>query len=201
MKPWPRRPDADWRNWPPTSASHLGDGTLGWPEDAPYDAILVAAGGREAPDALRQQLKVGGRLVMPIGERTGEQHLVRLTRTAADSFVEDDLGSVMFVPLIGQQGWAEEPASRAKARSFFRPRSAVPELIGRVAEPFDDVDAPIFGDLFDRFAGAQVVLLGEASHGTSEFYRARASDHPPAGGATRVHDRRGRGRLAGCRAV
>jgi protein-L-isoaspartate(D-aspartate) O-methyltransferase len=50
---------------------HLGDGTLGWPEDAPYSAILVAAGGPEAPDALKQQLKVGGRLAMPIGKRTG----------------------------------------------------------------------------------------------------------------------------------
>ena len=159
----------------PNVRVHLGDGTLGWPEDAPYDAILVAAGGPEAPDALKQQLEIGGRLVMPIGERTGEQHLVRLTRTAADSFAEDDLDAVMFVPLIGQQGWAEEPASRAKARSFFRPRSAVPELIGRAVEPFDDLDAPVFGDLFDRFAGARVVLLGEASHGTSEFYRARAA--------------------------
>jgi hypothetical protein len=96
-----------------------------------------------------------------------------LTRAAADSFAEDDLGAVMFVPLIGQQGWAEEPASRANARSFFRPRSAVPELIGRAAEPFDDLDGLVFGNLFDRFAGARVVLLGEASHGTN--YRARAA--------------------------
>ena len=50
---------------------HLGDGRLGWPDDAPYSAILVAAGDPEPPDALKQQLEVGDRLGMPIGKRTG----------------------------------------------------------------------------------------------------------------------------------
>ena len=66
----------------PDARVHLGDGTLGWPDDAPYSTILVAAGGPEAPDALKQQLEVGGRLGMPIGKRTGEQHPVRLTASS-----------------------------------------------------------------------------------------------------------------------
>ena len=56
-----------------------------------------------------------------------------------------------------------------------RPRTSIPELIRRAAEPLPDFDDPAFGALFDRFAEARVVLLGEASHGTSEFYRARAA--------------------------
>jgi protein-L-isoaspartate(D-aspartate) O-methyltransferase len=131
--------------------THVGDGTLGWVAAAPYDVILVAAGGPAVPQALKDQLDLGGRLVMPVGEQAGEQRLVRITRTGANHFEEDDLGGVVFVPLIG------EP------------------LIAQAAEPLPDLDDPAFGALFDRFAEARVVLLGEASHGTSEFYRARAA--------------------------
>ncbi|WP_428483629.1 protein-L-isoaspartate(D-aspartate) O-methyltransferase [Rhodopila sp.] len=80
-----------------------GDGTHGWPEAAPFDAILVAAGGPEVPDTLRRQLKVGGRLVMPVGEHD-DQRLVKLVRTGEDAFQQEDLGGVMFVPLIGAHG-------------------------------------------------------------------------------------------------
>ncbi len=83
----------------------LGDGTMGWPEGAPYDAILVSAGGPRVPDALLAQLRVGGRLVMPAGEGDDGQRLVRVRRTET-GVVEDDLGWVTFVPLIGEQGWA-----------------------------------------------------------------------------------------------
>jgi protein-L-isoaspartate(D-aspartate) O-methyltransferase len=81
-----------------------GDGTLGWPEEAPFDAILVAAGGPEVPHSLLQQLSIGGRLVIPIGPKS-DQRLVRVRR-GDRNFVEDDLGSVAFVPLIGEQGWS-----------------------------------------------------------------------------------------------
>jgi protein-L-isoaspartate(D-aspartate) O-methyltransferase len=84
---------------------HVGDGTLGWPEHAPYDAIVVAAGGPEVPDSLRQQLKVGGRLVMPVGGSRQTQELVRVRRVRTDEFQLQDLGGVRFVPLIGQEGW------------------------------------------------------------------------------------------------
>ncbi len=81
-----------------------GDGTLDWPEEAPFNAILVAAGGPEVPPSLRQQLSIGGRLVIPIGPKS-DQRLVRVRR-GDRNFVEDDLGSVAFVPLIGEQGWS-----------------------------------------------------------------------------------------------
>jgi len=75
-----------------------GDGTLGWPEAAPFDAILVAAGGPAIPETLKDQLDIGGRLVMPLGETQQEQRLVKVTRTAATHFEEEDLGAVTFVP-------------------------------------------------------------------------------------------------------
>ena len=85
----------------------IGDGTRGWPEKAPFDAIIVAAGGPAAPAALKEQLEIGGRLIVPVGEERRSQRLIRVTRLAAGRFEEEDLGGVMFVPLIGEQGWAE----------------------------------------------------------------------------------------------
>jgi protein-L-isoaspartate(D-aspartate) O-methyltransferase len=81
-----------------------GDGTLGWAEHAPYDAIAVAAGGPEVPPALLEQLAVGGRLVIPIGPEPRTQELVRVRRQGGRT-VREDLGPVRFVPLIGAQGW------------------------------------------------------------------------------------------------
>jgi protein-L-isoaspartate(D-aspartate) O-methyltransferase len=83
----------------------LSDGTLGWPEHAPYDAIVVAAGGPKVPQPLRQQLAVGGRLIMPVGTTRTEQRLVRVTRHGQRRFVADELVKVAFVPLIGEEGW------------------------------------------------------------------------------------------------
>jgi protein-L-isoaspartate(D-aspartate) O-methyltransferase len=82
-----------------------GDGTLGCPEHAPYDGIVVAAGGPEVPQSLRQQLKIGGRLVIPIGGKRRRQRLVRVTRIKKTEFRQDELGPVAFVPLIGAEGW------------------------------------------------------------------------------------------------
>ncbi|HKT75739.1 MAG TPA: protein-L-isoaspartate(D-aspartate) O-methyltransferase [Sphingobium sp.] len=81
-----------------------GDGTEGWPEQAPFDVISVAAGGSAVPQPLRDQLAVGGRLIMPIGT-AAEQRLVRLVREDAETFVEQRLEAVRFVPLIGAHGW------------------------------------------------------------------------------------------------
>jgi protein-L-isoaspartate(D-aspartate) O-methyltransferase len=156
-----------------------GDGTLGWPEAAPFDAIIVAAGGPEVPEALRKQLKVGGRMIIPIGKMGNEQELVKVVRDGADRFHEEDLGAVTFVPLIGEQGWTEPSVDGAPswARVWPRPPAAPAkspvELLREAAEPLPDPDDPSFGRMFDRFADARVVLLGEATHGTSEFYRAR----------------------------
>lgn len=84
---------------------HCGDGTLGWPERAPYDAIIVAAGGPSVPEALKAQLKIGGRLVIPTGEQRDSHTLLKVTRVSETDYRTEDLGGVRFVPLVGQQGW------------------------------------------------------------------------------------------------
>jgi protein-L-isoaspartate(D-aspartate) O-methyltransferase len=78
-----------------------GDGTAGWPEAAPFDAILVSAGGPRVPPPLLAQLADGGRLVMPLGPERGGQELVRLTRVTPERVEREDLGAVLFVPLVG----------------------------------------------------------------------------------------------------
>ncbi len=82
-----------------------GDGTLGWPEQARFDGIVVTAGGPEVPESLKQQLEIGGRLVIPVGQSTWYQELVRVTRVAEAEFETSDLVPVRFVPLIGEEGW------------------------------------------------------------------------------------------------
>lgn len=83
---------------------HCADGTMGWPEDGPYDGIVVTAGGPRVPEPLVQQLADGGRLVMPVGPR-GDERLVRVRRHGVNT-TREDLGPVTFVPLVGREGWA-----------------------------------------------------------------------------------------------
>ena len=83
-----------------------GDGTMGWPEHQPYDGIIVAAGAPAVPDSLKRQLAFGGHLVIPVGSEHSVQSLIRVTRLAEDEFRTEDLGSVRFVPLLGEQGWS-----------------------------------------------------------------------------------------------
>lgn len=83
-----------------------GDGTRGWPEHAPYDAIVVAAGGPRVPESLKQQLKIGGRLVIPVGKDQRSQELVRMVRISENEYLSEDIADVRFVPLIGAEGWA-----------------------------------------------------------------------------------------------
>src|SRR3954454_13696244 len=154
----------------------VGDGTKGWPEAAPFNAILVAAGGPDVPPALKGQLAIGGRLVIPVGEDLHDQTLLKITRTSETAFEGEDLGMVRFVPLIGEQGWAEDGRRSATNHVPGQSRGqTLPQMIADAAEPLPDLDDPAFRRLFDGFADRRVVLLGEASHGTSEFYRARAA--------------------------
>lgn len=81
------------------------DGTEGWPEEAPFDAILVSAGAPDEPRTLMDQMKIGARMVVPIGEDPTEQELLSIHRTAKDAFERTSLSNVRFVPLIGRQGW------------------------------------------------------------------------------------------------
>lgn len=165
-----------------------GDGTKGWPQQAPFDAIIVSAGGPKVPDALKRQLAIGGRLVIPVG-RDLYQTLVRVRRTGQDTFEQEDHGGVTFVPLIGEEGWEAPRQAKTETQidsetSGFAnglltpapqargPRADLSHLIAGAAEPFGDLTE--LTALAERFADRRVVLLGEATHGTAEFYDARA---------------------------
>ncbi len=155
-----------------------GDGTRGWPEHAPFDAIVVAAGGPQVPESLKQQLKIGGRLVIPLGADQRSQELVRVTRISSTEFRSEDIADVRFVPLIGAEGWAtpKQDARRAPARP---PQRAAPDEerllrdLADAAEPFASIETADLDPLMRRIGSARIVLLGEATHGTSEFYRMR----------------------------
>jgi protein-L-isoaspartate(D-aspartate) O-methyltransferase len=154
----------------------VGDGTQGWPEAAPFDAILVAAAAPDVPQALKEQLAIGGHLVIPVGEQRWQQRLRKITRKSETGYEREDLGAVAFVPLIGEQGWAEDArrsASNHLARQA-RPRT-LPQMIADAAEALPAPEDVAFARFVDRYADRRVILLGEASHGTSEFYRARAA--------------------------
>lgn len=99
-----------------------GDGTKGWPEHAPYDAIVVAAGGPQVPESLKEQLKIGGRLVIPVGADQRTQELVRVVRVSKDEYRSEDIADVRFVPLIGEEGW---PGAQGEGRARRAGRSAL----------------------------------------------------------------------------
>ena len=84
-----------------------GDGTKGWPDEAPYDAILAAASGSHVPKPLVEQLAPGGAIVMPVGDPGWVQHLVKVSKAEDGSLQQSDLGAVRFVPLIGEEGWSD----------------------------------------------------------------------------------------------
>jgi protein-L-isoaspartate(D-aspartate) O-methyltransferase len=159
-----------------------GDGSLGWEEGAPYDAIVAAAGGPDVPPALLAQLAPGGRLVMPVGSTPREQTLVRLRKRADGKIAREDLGPVRFVPLIGAGGWPEPGSdgvaattgAQSAAPAIVRRKPHVASLLAEACEPFAGVDDAKLEPLLERIGGARVVLLGEATHGTAEFYALRA---------------------------
>ena len=148
-----------------------GDGTLGWPEFAPFDAIVVAAGGPEVPESLKRQLAIGGRLVIPVGSTLRTQKLLRVRRLGADEYREEDLGDVRFVPLIGAAGWADESAT---APTWGKAGISLPDLIDQSSEHFVSIDNTKLDNLLSRIGDSRLVLLGEASHGSAEFYDMRA---------------------------
>jgi len=121
----------------------VADGTKGWPEAAPFDAILVSAGGPEVPRALKAQLAIGGRLIIPVGAEASSQSLRKVTRVSANDFEEENLGGVMFVPLIGEQGWTEDGRRAATNHIPGQSRGqSLPEMIAEAAEPLPDPADP-----------------------------------------------------------
>ncbi|OGX87017.1 protein-L-isoaspartate O-methyltransferase [Hymenobacter glacialis] len=85
---------------------HRGDGSLGLPDRAPFDCILVTAGAPGLPPALLRQLRVGGRLVIPVGD-SNTQRMVRVTREGPESFIREEFEDFRFVPLLGASGWKQ----------------------------------------------------------------------------------------------
>lgn len=81
------------------------DGTLGWPDEAPFDGILVSAGAPEVPESLKRQLGTGGRLVIPVGQGQSYQQLILVTRIDEEEWSSEGLIAVRFVPLLGEEGW------------------------------------------------------------------------------------------------
>ena len=151
-----------------------GDGSKGWPKHAPYDGIIVAAGGPSVPESLKEQLKIGGRLVIPVGRDPKVQELVRVTRISQNKYKREDLADVRFVPLIGEEGWASADHAQRTQRPFTKAaRETLAKKIARACEPFRTLEEAPFQSLLDRIGDARIVLLGEASHGTSEFYHMR----------------------------
>jgi protein-L-isoaspartate(D-aspartate) O-methyltransferase len=152
------------------------DGTRGWPEHAPYDAIVVAAGGPEVPESLKTQLKIGGRLVIPVGADRRVQELLRVIRVSEDQYKTEDIADVRFVPLVGEEGWTPEEGRPGPAQ--YRPTVKMAEgtltkAIAASCEKFEAIDSAELEPLLRRIGDARVVLLGEATHGSSEFYRMR----------------------------
>ena len=155
---------------------------------------------------LLEQLAIGGRLVIPVGAEPRARSSCASRASATTEYQREDLGAVRFVPLIGAAGLAgaRRGAGRARraqpGRAAARPASRTLGCARR-AEPIarhrrrDPIDA-----LLERIGDARVVLLGEATHGTSEFYRMRARITQRADPAPRLHGRRRRGRLARRRA-
>ena len=148
-----------------------GDGTLGWPQHAPFDAIIVAAGGPDVPESLKEQLAIGGRLVIPVGSSLRTQKLLRVRRISENEYQEEDLGDVRFVPLIGAAGWEDETGGKAAVE---KSEATLPELIYQSSEHFARIDHVNLDNLLERVGDSRLVLLGEASHGTAEFYEMRA---------------------------
>jgi protein-L-isoaspartate(D-aspartate) O-methyltransferase len=138
---------------------------------------VVTAGGPHVPDSLKNQLKIGGRLVIPVGSDARAQELVRVIRESENEFRTEDLADVRFVPLVGEEGWTPEgtlavPIKPAAAKPKQVDKSLT-ELIIDACEEFESIETANLEPLLARIGDARVVLLGEASHGTSEFYQMR----------------------------
>lgn len=155
-----------------------GDGTQGWPEYAPYDAIVVAAGGPMVPEALKQQLRIGGRLVIPVGKDQRIQELIRVTRLSETKYKTEDIADVRFVPLIGKEGWlpkeGENEARQQPREIRCKSEDSLAKIVAAASTEFPSIENADLAPLLNRIGDARIVLLGEATHGTSEFYRMRA---------------------------
>ena len=173
---------------------HHGDGTLGWAEHAPYNVIVVTAGGPQVPKPLLQQLAIGGRLI-----HTGRRYLAIATFGSSYSNQPGPVGwsgsRARWVTwsIDGAEGWDSSVANRERPSTQRSHPGTVAKLIREAAAPIADIEQSDIGSLLERIGDARVVLLGEATHGTLRSTAcaptSRARLHP----AARVQRRRGRG--------
>lgn len=156
-------------------------GAEGWPSEAPFDAIVVHALAPYVPQAVKNQLAIGGRLVMPLGADAEVGELVRLTRLPGDQFLVEDMADIGAELVLGEKPhvgmhagvmWRMPDRARNGKASLVAD-AALAGLVAGVAERFESVESAELAPLMQRIGDARVVLLGEATHGTSEFYRMR----------------------------
>lgn len=148
-----------------------GEASQRFAEHAPFGAILVNAAGPHVPHALREQLAIGGRLVMSVGIDPAVREMVRVTRVSEKEYTTEDMADVRVAPL-------DADALRAPVQRFARPAprspdAALAKTVAAGCERFATLDGADLGPLLERIGDARVVLMGEATHGTSEFYRMR----------------------------
>ena len=153
-----------------------GRADAGWPEHAPFDAILVNADGAEIPEALKRQLRVGGRLVMATGADAGIRELVRVIRVSEHQYRTEDIADLRLPTPLGETGRAAAPHGwRDSDIRALRPAptQTLAKAIAACCERFATPGTANLDALLQRIGDARVVLLGEATHGTAEFYRMR----------------------------
>lgn len=157
-------------------------GAHGWVEEAPFDAILVHARASHIPQKLKDQLIPGGRLVMTLGDDSEVGELVRVTRLHGDDFRVEDMADTGSEPVLGEAPhvtahtgavWHIQGATTQGPKSATTD-AALARLVADAAEHFDSVESANLDGLLERAGDARLVLLGEATHGTSEFYRMRS---------------------------
>lgn len=157
-------------------------GMQSWAEEAPFDAIVVHASADHIPQALKDQLAPGGRLVMTLGRDPEVGELVRVTRLEDNDFrLEDmaDMGSELIpgeAPHVSQHAGSvwQIAGTTSSGRKSATNETLLAKLVADTAEPFDSVESADLDGLLERVGDARLVLLGEATHGTSEFYRMRS---------------------------
>ena len=155
------------------------DGTEGWAEEAPSMRSSYQLARLTSQKSLMRQLAIGGHMIVPVGSNPRAQELIRITRVDEEDFEQEDIADVRFVPLIGKEGWESEDEDwQTRAPRVVRSRPAInislPGLVAKHAEAFVRLQDANLAPLLLRIGDARVVLIGEASHGTSEFYRMRA---------------------------
>ncbi|RMH47268.1 MAG: protein-L-isoaspartate O-methyltransferase [Alphaproteobacteria bacterium] len=138
----------------------------GWPDAAPFDKILVTHEFRAMPESLIAQLREGGRALMPIGPDWSHIYLERVEKNGDGSFRTEYLGARNLIA---------HPRFLPRIEPETTPESDIIAAVAAEARPFDGIDGFDIDAFLDRVGDARVVLLGEASHGTSEFYRMRAA--------------------------